>query len=72
MDRCVPACGNIARTDRHAAQLTAQADDLAEQATSELIPGPLADRLHQRAESLRSLAAQHHRTRITDQQETTA
>ncbi|MGW5599527.1 hypothetical protein ACWEWL_10565 [Streptomyces rochei] len=72
LDRCVPACANIARTDQHAAQLTARAEDLEKQSASELVPGPLADCLRQRAESLRSLAAQHHGTRIADQEETTA
>ena len=72
LDRCVPACANIARTDQHAAQLSAQAEDLEKQAASELVPGPLADRLRQRAESLRNLADQHHRNRTADQEETTA
>ncbi|MFI1721785.1 integrase [Streptomyces sp. NPDC020489] len=72
LDRCVPACANIARTDQHAAQLSAQAEDLEKQAASELVPTPLADRLRQRAESLRNLADQHHRNRAADLEETTA
>ena len=72
LDRCVSTCANIARTDHHAAQLGAQAENLEKQAASKMIPGPLADRLHHRAESLRDLAAQHHRNRIADKEETTA
>ncbi|MET9883109.1 hypothetical protein ABZZ20_08060 [Streptomyces sp. NPDC006430] len=45
LDRCVPSCANIARTDRHTAQLTAQAENLEEQAASQMVPHPLADRL---------------------------
>ncbi|MEQ4608463.1 hypothetical protein ABMX48_17650 [Streptomyces cavourensis] len=71
LDRCVSACANIARTDRHAAQLRAEAEHLEKQAASEMVPEPLADRLRHRADNLRDLADQHHRNRIANQETTT-
>ncbi|MFF4978499.1 integrase [Streptomyces sp. NPDC001046] len=71
LDRCVSACANIARTDRHATQLRAEAEHLEKQAASEMVPEPLADRLRQRADNLRDFADQHHRNRIANQERTT-
>lgn len=64
LDRCVATCANIARTDEHAAQLTAKADELDQQAAGELIPAPLAGRLRTHATGLRDLAEKHYRERI--------
>ncbi|MDX2928859.1 hypothetical protein PV411_30530 [Streptomyces sp. NRRL_B-16638] len=68
MERCQPGCANIARTDHHAAQLTAEADRIEQQAASPLTPPPLAQRLTARAARLRDLAAGHHHTRLTPEE----
>ncbi|MFE9501289.1 integrase [Streptomyces anthocyanicus] len=65
LERCVSTCANIARTDQHAAELTLKAEQLDKQATGELVPGPLAERLRVHAEGLRDLADKHFRERIT-------
>jgi hypothetical protein len=38
LDRCRPSCANIARTDRHAAQLAQHAQALEKQGASEAVP----------------------------------
>ncbi len=63
LDRCVPGCGNIARTDQQAAQLRDRADHLENQAAS--MPQPIGDRLRASAAGLREQAGNHDRTRIT-------
>ncbi|MFJ2746360.1 integrase [Streptomyces sp. NPDC087440] len=68
LNRCQPACANIARTDRHAHELVEHAATLEKQAASEAVPGPLADRLAQRADHLRELADRHHHTLIDSQE----
>ncbi|MFD5341202.1 integrase [Streptomyces hawaiiensis] len=68
LERCQPGCANIARTDDHAAQLTAEADRIEQQAASPLTPPPLAQRLTTRAARLRDLAAGHHHTRLTPEE----
>ncbi|MFD8725642.1 integrase [Streptomyces sp. NPDC059629] len=65
LDRCVSTCANIARTDRHAAQLALKADEFDKQAVGELVPQPLAERLRSHATRLRDLAAKHFRERNT-------
>ncbi|GAA3604454.1 hypothetical protein GCM10022419_106470 [Nonomuraea rosea] len=69
LDHCVPGCGNIVRTDRHAAGLRARADVLNKRAAH--APQPVGDRLRARAGKLRDLADTHDRTRITPQESTT-
>lgn len=71
LDRCQPSCANIARTDHHTAGLLAWAEALEKQSASEALPGPLAERLVQRAGQLRELAGRHEHDRI-HHQETTA
>ncbi|NNN32168.1 hypothetical protein HLK59_17720 [Streptomyces sp. S3(2020)] len=71
LDRCQPTCANIARTDHHADQLLQHAQTLERQASSETLPGPLADRLCQRAGQLRALADRHVHDRINAQEPTT-
>jgi hypothetical protein len=67
LDHCVPGCGNIVRTDRHAARLRARADVLDKRAPH--APQPVGDRLRARASRLRDLADAHDRNRITLQEE---
>jgi hypothetical protein len=63
LDRCVPTCGNIARTDWQAAQLRERAAAIETQA--EHAPKPVGDRLRANAARLRDQADKHERTRIT-------
>jgi integrase len=63
LDHCVPGCGNVARTDRQAAQLRERALALESQAVH--VPQPVGDRLRASAARLRALADKHDRTRIT-------
>jgi integrase len=63
LDRCVPGCGNIARTDQQAAQLRDRALALESQAAH--VPQPVGDRLKASAARLREHADKHDRTRIT-------
>ncbi|TDD00556.1 hypothetical protein E1294_51860 [Nonomuraea diastatica] len=66
LDHCVPGCGNIVRTDRHAAGLRNRADVLDKRAAH--APQPVGDRLRARAGKLRDLADAHDRTRIVSNQ----
>ncbi|MFF2611763.1 hypothetical protein [Kitasatospora sp. NPDC058046] len=52
------------RTDRHADQLRARADQLHQQAHH--TPEPVAERLRANAARLRSWADEHDRTRLTE------
>jgi hypothetical protein len=63
LDRCVPGCGNIIRTDEHAVQLRERADVLNQRAA--FTPRPIGDRLRANAARLRDLADTHDHTRIT-------
>ncbi|MBO2466246.1 hypothetical protein [Actinomadura violacea] len=63
LDHCVPSCGNIVRTDRHAAQLRDRADFLDKRAAA--APQPVGDRLRGSANKLRGFADAHDRFRIT-------
>jgi hypothetical protein len=63
LDRCVPGCGNIARTDQQAAQLRDRALAFENQAAH--VPQPVGDRLRATAARLRDQADKHDRTRIT-------
>lgn len=64
LDRCRSACANIARTDHHTERMTAAAQNLRVQASSPLVPEPLAERLRSKAEHLEELADQHRAGRI--------
>ncbi|MER5783980.1 integrase [Streptomyces mobaraensis] len=66
LDHCVPGCGNIVRTDQHAADLRHRADVLDRQAAH--TPKPIGDRLRANAARLREFADTHDRTRITLQE----
>ncbi|MFJ9321081.1 integrase [Streptomyces globisporus] len=63
LDHCVPGCGNIVRTDEHAASLRRRAEILDRQ--SGHTPKPVGDRLRANAARLRKFADTHDRTRIT-------
>jgi hypothetical protein len=65
LDRCNPACANIARTGEHIAALTAETARLRAEAGSPLAPEPIRQRLIQRADALESIAERHARTGIT-------
>lgn len=65
LDRCNPACANIARTDTHITALTAETTRLHAEIASPLTPEPIRQRLTQRAASLQQIADRHARTRIT-------
>ncbi|MCO1575533.1 integrase [Crossiella sp. SN42] len=63
LDRCVPGCGNIVRTDQHANRLRERADALDKRAAH--VPQPIGDRLRANAGQLRSYADTHVHTRTT-------
>jgi hypothetical protein len=65
LDRCDPACANIARTDEHITALTAEIARLRAESASPVLPGPIRQRLAGRAAALEKIAERHARTRIT-------
>jgi hypothetical protein len=65
LDRCNPACANIARTGEHIEALTAETARLRAEAASPLAPEPIRQRLTQHADTLEHIAERHARTRIT-------
>ena len=65
LDRCDPACANIARTDEHITALTAEIARLRAESASPLLPGPIRQRLAGQAAVLAKIAERHARTRIT-------
>ena len=65
LDRCNPACANIARTGEHIAALTTETARLRAEAASPLAPEPIRQRLTQRADALEHIAERHARTGIT-------
>jgi hypothetical protein len=66
LDQCVAGCGNIVRTDHHAARLRERADTLDKKAAR--TPQPIGDRQRTNANRLRSYADHHDHTRITRQE----
>ncbi|UNN05324.1 hypothetical protein [Rhodococcus opacus] len=70
IDRCNPACANIARTDTHIAALRNEIARLREEIVEPATPIPMRERLGQRAAHLDKLVEQHERTRITNREET--
>lgn len=65
IERCDPACANIARTDTHITRLHEEITQLEAEITSPLTPAPLRERLKQRIILLRATADRHHHTRST-------
>jgi len=64
LNRCNPACANIARTGEHIQALTAETAQLRAEAASPLTPEPIRQRLTQRADALQHIAERHARTAI--------
>jgi hypothetical protein len=64
LDRCNPACANIARTDEHMTALTAEVARLRAESASPLLPGPISQRLASRAAMLEKIAERHARARV--------
>jgi hypothetical protein len=65
LDRCNPACANVARTDQHIAQARAEIARLRAEAEDPLTSIPLAERLRQRVRILEAVVEGHEKTRIT-------
>ena len=63
LDDCRPNCTNIARTDHHATQLRARAQQLDQQAAH--TPQPIGDRLRANAAKLRCYADTHETSKLT-------
>ncbi|MFD6394184.1 integrase [Nocardia sp. NPDC060259] len=68
IERCDPACANIARTDTHIERLRHEITELAEQISSGLTPVPLTERLKQRIAALQRIADRHEATKTTSQE----
>lgn len=66
LDRCDPACTNIARTDQDLTHLAAHIDRLRAETADPLTPAPLRERLTQRVTALERIADQHARTSQKD------
>jgi integrase len=64
IERCDPACANIARTDTHISRLREEVAQLEEEIASPLTPTPLRERLKQRTVFLHAIADRHQRTRL--------
>ncbi|KAF0957141.1 hypothetical protein [Rhodococcus sp. T7] len=70
IDRCDPACANIARTETHIAALRTEIARLRAEIVEPATPMPLRERLRQRVDHLNKLVAQHEKTRTTNREET--
>jgi len=64
LEKCQPNCPNIARTDRHIAQLAGEVDRLRSEAASPLTPTPMAQRMESEAERLTAIIDTHRATAI--------
>jgi integrase len=64
IDRCDPACANIARTDTHITQLHQEITRLHGEIADPLTPTPLRERIKQRIAALHAIVDRHQRTRI--------
>jgi hypothetical protein len=68
VDRCDPACANIARTDTHIAALNTEIGHLTAEIADPSTPIPLRERLTQRVRTLQQIADRHQRTRIVTEE----
>ena len=66
LDRCQPACANIARTDEHITRARAEVTRLQGDVADPLTPLPLRIRLEQRVVVLTAMVRRHEQTRIHD------
>ena len=66
LDRCNPACANVARTGNHIADARAEIARLRAEASDPLTAIPLAERLRQRVRVLEAMVEGHKKTRIAD------
>lgn len=64
LEQCQQNCPNIARTDRHIAQLIVEVDRLRSEAESPLTPMPMAQRIESEADRLKTIIDSHHATAI--------
>jgi hypothetical protein len=64
IDRCDPACANIARTDTHITELHQEITRLRGEIADPLTPTPLRERIKQRIAALHAIVDRHQRTRI--------
>jgi len=64
LDRCDPACANIARTDTHIQAIHHEIKHLEQEAGDPLTPIPLATRQSQRIQTLQAMITRHERTRM--------
>ncbi|MFI7708273.1 hypothetical protein [Nonomuraea sp. NPDC049480] len=64
IDRCDPACANIARTDTHVAALQQEIARLEAEIADRLTPTPLRERLKQRVGALNAIVDRHQQMRI--------
>ena len=64
LDRCNPACANIARTDHHVAAARTEVARLRGETADPLTPLPLRARLEQRIASLTATIERHEQTRV--------
>jgi hypothetical protein len=69
LDRCNPACANIARTDRHISQANAEITHLQNDIADPLTPIPLRSRLEHRLAAVATIIRQHEQTRLQVTQE---
>jgi len=69
IDRCDPACANIARTDTHIARAREEISRLADEINDPLTPMPLRERLKQRVTALQQIVDRHVQTRIIPAEE---
>jgi hypothetical protein len=65
LDRCNPACANIARTDTHVAALTRSCARLQAEIANPLTPQPIRTRLTQRLAALTQIAEHHNGSRTS-------
>lgn len=65
LDRCQPACANIARTDTHIARAQAEIDRLDAELSASTDPHPIQQRLQARRAALQAIIDAHQAGRIT-------
>ncbi len=64
LDRCDPACANIAYIDTHIARIQQQIQHMDEEIAAGVNPGPIQQRLTQRRAWLQAQVEKHYQTRV--------